>query len=77
MLRGITSCNIEGFTMGFTPVFGGFVLLGLATIVTLKVVLMVQQILRHSKTPILPLQHQDTAVGTTTAIMRSPSDPVL
>lgn len=77
MLRGITSCNVDGFVTGFVPVFSGFVLLGITTIITLKVVLMVQQITRQSKSSLLPLQHQDIAVGSTTAIMRSPSDQSL
>lgn len=77
MLRGITSCNVEGFVMGFTPVFSGFALLGLITIITLKVVLMVQQIIKQSKVPVLPMSNADIATGTTTAIMRSPSDPTL
>ncbi len=77
MLRGITSCSIEGFATGFTPVFGGFVLTGLAIIITLKVILMVQQIVKQSKANVLPLSKYDVAVGSTTAIQRSPSDPTL
>jgi hypothetical protein len=59
--------NIDDFITGFTPIFGGFLLTGLTLIITLNVVLMVQQ----NKTNVLPMQHQDLAVGSTTAIMLS------
>ncbi len=77
MLRGLANCSTDGFIMGFTPVFSGFVLTGLALIITLKVVLLVQQIMRQSKAPILPISNMDVATGATTAIMRSPSDSTL
>jgi hypothetical protein len=77
MLRGIANCSVEGFTTGFVPVFGGFVLTGLALIITLKVVLMVQQIMKQSKGAILPISTFDVAVGATTSIQRSPSDSTL
>jgi hypothetical protein len=78
MLRGITNCDVEGFTTGFVPVFSGFALTGVALIITLKVILMVQQIVKQSKgVALLPISHHDIAIGATTAIQRSPSDPTL
>jgi hypothetical protein len=68
---------MDGFAVGFMPVFSGFAFMGLSIIIILKVVLMVQQIMRQSKTPILPMSQTDIATGATTAIMRSPSDSTL
>lgn len=74
MFRELTNCSTDEFSMGFLPVFSGFAFTGLAIIIILKVILMVQQI---SKAPILPISNADVASGTTTAIMRSASDQML